>query len=148
MALTDLYLERWETSDEGTFGVLKDSEGDILFYTGELPRYAGDAGVENERQTDCIPDGTYEAAVKDSPKFGRVYQLKDVPNRSGILIHSGNFCGDVAKGFKSHVLGCIILGSARGTLDGQQAVTGSKDAMKKFMNMMEGEPFTLHISWS
>lgn len=139
-----LKLIRTKTSSQGTFGTLYDDTVSLCA-TGELPKYAGNPDVENEQRTDCIPAGTYECKIVDSPKFGHVYGVTNVPGRSAILIHSGNFCGDTAKGFKSHVLGCIILGEITGTLEGQQAVLSSKRALATFMERMANEPFKLII---
>ena len=139
-----LKLIRTETSEQGTFGTLYDGNTSLCA-TGELPKHAGNPSIENERQTDCIPTGTYLCKIVNSPKFGRVYGVTDVPGRSAILIHSGNFCGDAAKGFKSHVLGCIILGEIKGVLDGQKAVLSSKRALATFMERMANEPFSLVI---
>lgn len=137
---------RTQTSSEGTFGKLF-IDDKFLCYTGELPRYAGNPEIENERRTDCIPAGKYLCEIRQSPKFGRVYEVKSVPGRSAILIHKGNFCGDKAKGFKSHVEGCIILGLMFGKMEGQFAVKQSTEAFKKFMLLTAGKPFHLDIVW-
>ena len=62
-------IQRTETSSEGTFGKLF-IDDKFLCYTGELPRYAGNPEIENERRTDCIPAGNYRVEIKKSPKFG------------------------------------------------------------------------------
>lgn len=140
-------IQRTQTSSEGTFGKLY-VDGNFLCYTGELPRYAGNPEIENERQTDCIPAGNYICEIKQSPKFGRVYEVKSVPNRSATLIHKGNFCGDKKKGFKSDVEGCILLGMTLAKLEGQQVVAQSRIAFDKFMLLAAGKPFDLEIVWS
>lgn len=139
-------LVRMETGPQGTFGILTSADKHYTWNTGELPKFAGNADALNERQTDCIPAGTYLCHVKNSAKYGRVYQLSNVPNRDGILIHSGNYCGDTAQGFKSHVLGCIILGKGRGVLDGQKAVLQSKTALAEFIAYTDLASFTLRIT--
>lgn len=139
-------IQRTETSSEGTFGKLF-IDDKFLCYTGELPRYAGNPEIENERRTDCIPAGNYRVEIKQSPKFGRVYEVKGVPNRSAILIHKGNFCGDKKKGFKSDVEGCILLGGAMAKLEGQKVVAQSRIAFDKFMLLAAGKPFDLEIVW-
>ena len=140
-----LKLIRHETSEEGTFGELYNERGDHMFYTAELPKYAGDPDKENERQTDCIPVGTYKASIYNSPKHGRVYQLEKVPGRSNIQIHVGNYAGDRSKGFKCNVEGCILLGKSFGVMSNQKAVGSSKVAIAEFMEQMAGEPFMLDI---
>ena len=143
--MKSLKLVRNETSEEGTFGQLLDSRGEFMFFTAELPKYAGDPDKENERQTDCIPTGSYKASIYNSPKHGRVYQLENVPGRSNIQIHVGNYAGDKAKGFKCNVEGCILLGKSFGVMSGQKAVGSSKVAIAEFMEKMAGEPFMLDI---
>lgn len=138
-------LIRQETSDQGTFGILVGEKDNVLFQTGELPRFGGNPGLENERCLDCIPPGTYTAEITQSPRFGRVYLLKNVPGRSAILIHAGNYCGNRAKGYKSDVEGCILLGKAQGVLNGQKVVLDSKRAVKEFMALTGGEPIRLKI---
>ena len=140
-----LKLIRFETSEEGTFGRLYDESEEQMFFTAELPKYAGDPDQLNERRIDCIPRGTYECKIKNSEKFGKVYEITQVPNRSGILIHAGNYAGDTSKGFKSNVLGCVLLGKSFGVMGGQRAIGDSKIAIKEFMDEMEDEPFILEI---
>lgn len=139
-----LKLIRFETSEEGTFGHLYEGDESLCF-TAELPKFAGDPDRLNERQTDCIPAGIYQCEIIDSPKFGKVYEVKKVPGRSAILIHAGNYAGDTSKGFKSNVLGCILLGQSFGIMSGQRAVGNSKAAIKAFMAEMDDEPFTLEV---
>lgn len=108
-------------------------------YTLELP------WRDNERKRSCIPLGVYSCRIRVSGRFGRVYEVTGVPGRDGILFHSGNFAGDVAKGLCSDVEGCILPGLSRGVLHGQPAVLESRRGMEVFMNAMGGQPFTLHV---
>lgn len=48
----------------------------------------------NEQQVSCIPEGTYPITWENHAKFGQVYRLHNVPNRDGVLIHTGNELGD------------------------------------------------------
>ena len=138
-------LVRLETSQEGTFGKMF-VDGKFVCATGELPRYAGNPDVENERQTDCIPAGTYHCTLRDSPKFGRAYTVKGVPGRSYIMIHKGNWCGEKPK-WKSDVEGCILLGEKVGYLSNQKALLSSASAYKRFMEVLGGADFELEIVW-
>lgn len=139
-----LTLKRFTTSDQGTFGKLYLNDA-FVCYTGELPEKAGNPSVPNERRTDCIPRGTYDCAMRPSAKFGRAYEVKNVPNRTAILIHAGNMCGDISKGFKSDVEGCIILGTNIGKLYGQDAVLNSRQALDRLKLLTSGKPFELTI---
>lgn len=120
----------------GTFGVL--TAGKFSCYSLELNDHANAVGKS------CIPAGTYQCALWDSPKFGMVYRLADVPGRSDILIHKGNFAADEGHG-KSDIEGCILLGNAIGEIAGQKALLSSKDAVARFESEMEGHPFILEI---
>ena len=137
---------RTQTSEQGTFGALY-IDGSFFCVTGELPKdYDGD-NIENEVRRECIPQGEYKVAPREpSAKFKYDhYILEDVPNRSYILIHVGNFCGKVPK-YKSNVEGCIILGEKVDFIEGQLAVTNSVNTFNSFMQLMNNEPFVLKIT--
>ena len=151
-----LVLQRTETGDEGTFGVIEipSDLGGQTFHTGELP-WRG-----NARGKSCIPAGLYQCRMRRSPKFGDCYILtgpgvldepSDDPDvRTFILIHAGNFCGDEDMGYVAHVDGCIILGMTRGVLrnsrgEEQEAVCASGAARKEFERLMGGAEFELEI---
>lgn len=131
-------LVRQPSTDQGTFGVLTTDRGD-RFHTGELP------WRDNKAYISCVPVGTYLCTTIDSPNHGLVYVLHDVPGRSGCEIHVGNWCGDKSKGYKSDVLGCILLGTDVGNLAGQRAVLHSGKALELFLAAMNGEDFELTI---
>lgn len=139
-------IRRVSTSAEGTFGKLF-VDGKFLCVTGELPRKAGNPQIENEIRTDCIPAGKYLCRIRKSPKFGKSYEVTNVPGRTYIMIHKGNWCGERPK-WKSDVDGCIILGEKHGYLDHQKAVLSSTPAYKRFMETMEGKDFELTIEWA
>ncbi len=129
---------RTESGEEGTFSMfLFDSH---TFFTAELPWKNNQIGIS------CIPFGEYECSIVNSPKYGEVYQVHDVPGRTHILIHNGNWAGDEEKGFRSDSDGCIILGETRAKIHNQKAVGSSRKALEKFHYYMNNEPFTLIIS--
>lgn len=133
-------IKRDPSAPSGTFGVLTLGDSGFSCYTGEIQ------WLNNERGYSCIPEGTYECAVANSPKFGSVYHLVEVPGRSDILIHHGNFVGDWGVSLKSDSEGCILLGRAIGEIAGQKALLSSKDALRAFTSEMDGAPFTLVIT--
>lgn len=135
--MENVYLIRTSTSEQGTEGMLV--TGGFQCFTLELP------WKENRQNISCIPSGEYIVKIRKSPRFGEVYHIKDVEGRSYILIHSGNVAGDVSKGYKSHVNGCVIVGSKMGYLWGQRAVLNSRVALKRFQRFMNNEKFKLHI---
>ena len=132
-------LIRYSTGDEGTFGSLILDDG-WSCVTGELP------WKNNQSNISCIPVGTYLVQWLYSPKHnGYCYHLIDVPNRGSIEIHSGNFCGDVEKGYKSDVLGCILPGQVIEDIGGQTGVTNSVKTLSELEKNLGIEDWTLTI---
>jgi hypothetical protein len=132
-----VYLLRTSTSDQGTEGMI--ITDDFICKTLELP------WRKNKRSISCIPSGKYKVVIRQSPKYGSVYWVQDVPNRTWILIHSGNWAGDVKKGFKSHVNGCILLGKKHGWLAEQRAILNSRVAVRGFRNILVDKSFVLNV---
>jgi len=128
---------RMKRSSQGTLGML--CVGGFRCYTLELP------WKDNKRNVSCIPRGSYKVETRLSPKFGNVYWVREVPERTFILIHSGNWAGDISEGFKSHANGCILLGQKRGLLANQLAVLNSGITVRRFMRTLQYQPFTLDI---
>ncbi len=136
--LPGIKLYRFNSSDQGTLGYILTPT--IGFYTMELP------WRDNKSNVSRIPNGEYECEFISSRKFGRCYWIKNVPGRSGVLIHPGNLAGDVSKGFVSNSWGCILLGRKVGKLGDQNAVLVSRPAVRSFNNVMSQMPFMLQIS--
>ena len=113
-----------------TLGALFDEDGRQLCWTLEQGWH------QNQRQVSRIPAGVYPLVVR---KFGGWHlrlekrfpelhagaiELANVPNRSAILIHPGNWHRDT--------LGCILPGKEKGFgADGAHAVFQSNDAYKE-----------------
>jgi len=89
------------------------------FATVELP------WANNAPEKSCIPAGTYKVAHVVSPKYGKVFQVHDVPGRTHILIHSANY--------SRQLLGCIGIGTDHADIDkdGTMDITASKAAVEK-----------------
>lgn len=130
-------LQRLGETAAGTQGVLQ-AEG-FSCKTLELP------WRDNLRQKSCVPPGSYLCEMVSSPKFGRVYTLRNTDPRTHVLIHAGNFAGDIDKGLKTHVQGCILLGKYYGTIDGQRAILLSRPTVRAFMTKLGGASFMLTI---
>jgi len=136
-------LKRGPSTDEGTFGVL--SFGPHVVYTTELP------WRDNIRQKSCIPIGSYKCAIVNSPKFGRVYAVLDVENRSNVLIHSANFGGNSDLGWTTQLHGCIAPAMKTGRMQNnagkmQRAGIVSRPALNLLMTWADGKPFELEIT--
>lgn len=73
----------------------------------------------------CIPYGTYEVVINNSPKYGRLMpRLLNVPHFEGILIHSGNTEKDSA--------GCILVGVRSGNM-----IINSRDTFNKLFDRLK-----------
>ncbi len=132
-------LLRTSSGESGTFGVLLVPEMAAL-RTIELPEKG------NRRNVSCIPTGTYQVSWEYSKKFGHSYKIKNVPGRSHILFHAGNFAGNTGKGYVSHFKGCIGIGKFSGRLNGQLAIIDSKQAIEEFNERMNENDFMLRIT--
>lgn len=122
-----LTLLRTVSSDKGTLGILY-YNNDILCYTLELP------WKDNKTSISCVPTGEYRCELWNSPKFGMTYELQDVPGRSKILIHKGNWVTDIN--------GCVLVGMQQSILDGSNnrySVFNSTEAFKKFTQILDGD---------
>ena len=150
MNMIEGLLERRETGDQGTFGRMFAAEKS--YYTVELPwrenrqRMSCVPWAEwNTEHGFCLPEGEYHCEIRYSGHLGLTYWLKDVPGRTYCLIHPASYGGDVTKGWKTHLEGCIGLGFAIGWIEKQKAILRSRVAVVDFMNVMKREPFLLRI---
>lgn len=105
--------------------------GGAWFYSLERP------WLDNRNGVSCIPTGIYHGVWRQRPNKTWTYWLHDVPDRTFILIHTGN----VVK----HVEGCIMLGLMRGRLRGEPAVFNSGPAVRRFEEILGRAPFTLEV---
>lgn len=139
--MSEVSIQRSPSSQQGTRGVLV--AGDFWCHTLELP------WRDNQQNVSCIPAGEYECLyVKTRSVIGgrqHMYWLKDTPGRTGVLIHAGTFAGNRDRGYKTNVLGCILLGYGTGTYKSQQALFRSRAAVADFIEHMNEEPFKLII---
>jgi len=126
-------------SEQGTLGVMFIPQFNFSCFTLELP------WRDNAPNKSCIPCGEYFAIPCLSAKFGQTYLLKNVPGRSGILIHKGNLAGDRDKGFISHSSGCILLGHKVGKINNQLAILMSISAVTDFNQVVGNNNFVLTI---
>ncbi len=136
--MRDIYLFRLSSGDQGTKGLFWAFR--FKCYTIELP------WRDNKPNISCIPVGKYKLKLTWSRHFNKyLYQVLDVPGRSGIRIHSGNFAGDVSLGYKSHSYGCILPGKYFGEIENQKAVLLSRVTLRKLMKMLHDETYNLII---
>lgn len=128
-------------SDDGrqTLGQLfiHGDEGFLIFscYTLELPY------KDNQRNISCIPKGTYLVKKRNSKysKFKYTHlHVQDVPKRTFILFHIGNFTRQIE--------GCILVGKIFADIDndGLKDVVLSKDTFNEMMSHLPND-FILNI---
>ncbi|MEA3313535.1 MAG: DUF5675 family protein [Caldisericota bacterium] len=124
-------LIRLEESSQGTFGVLLICS-QVFCVTLERP------DLLNERNVSSIPAQQYQCIKIRSPQFGETFEIVDVPGRSHVLFHSGNFVASTA--------GCVLLAQYFGKLQGNRAILNSGATFKKFMEIMKDvDTFNLTI---
>ncbi len=122
-------LIRYHSGLKATLGILKLNVAHTPIYTLELP------WRENKTDISCIPHGVYDVKPYSSEKYPDVYQICDVPNRSSILLHVGNYPAE------TH--GCVLLGS--GVDHTTPMVSNSKRAMDSLRNEIADKEFILTI---
>lgn len=124
-------LQRTSQSSEGTFGVLHAPDGSLLCHTAELN------WDNNNPDTSCIPAAMYNVVPHNSADHPNTWELQNVPNRTGILIHNGNLPLQSSKG-------CICVGMTQGWLGTQMAVLSSMQALNMLRKTLP-QNFSLSI---
>ena len=115
-----------------TFGklyILKDDE--CIFHCNTLElKWMG-----NIRNISCIPEGHYHVEKMLRPNGKPGLWIKDVPNRTAILIHLGNF----AVGDSVDIQGCILVGDGYKDVngDGHLDIVNSTDTFEKLFDIVE-----------
>ncbi|MBO9483784.1 DUF5675 family protein [Salinisphaera sp. G21_0] len=89
----------------------------------------------NERNISCIPEGVYNCVPHNGQKFKNVWRLENVPDRSAILIHVGNYAREVQ--------GCIAVGKMLSATD--YMVQNSAQAMDELRGYLP-ETFQIRIT--
>ena len=126
-------------SQTETLGALFVMDGSKKLFEGksiELPNKG------NQRKVSCIPEGMYDIEKIVSPTKGSCFLLKNVPGRSAVEIHIGNY----AAGKKVDTEGCILPGLRFDDInkDGNLDVVYSTEAMNTLLNILP-DKFKLHI---
>ena len=102
---------------------------DFQCFTLELP------WIDNLTNISCIPAGMYRVTKYESPSKGSVLLLHDVPNRTYVEIHSGNYT--------SQIDGCILVGDGIKYLNNDTIpdVINSKKTLRKLLDLVPKETF-------
>jgi hypothetical protein len=117
---------------EGILYVLDGNKTVFSCKTLELP------WRDNQRRISCVPDGTYKVVRRSSAKYKNHFHLLDVPNRSLILIHQGNY--------NHQTMGCILVGKEFRDINknGLMDVTSSVATMNELLKYDIDE---INIKW-
>lgn len=136
-----VFLIRRPGTDQGTLG--RFYAPGFSCFSLELP------DRDNARNVSRIPAGDYLLdwirPRRAFSGFRELYWVHDVPGRTGILIHPGNWAGDTSLGYRTDLWGCIALGLSHGRLRGQLAVFQSRTAVRRFHEAMGRRPARLKI---
>ena len=129
---------------EGTLEIYDEDTGELEFVckTLELP------WLDNQTGISCIPEGYYDVIPRSSPKYGNHLHVTEVPNRSLILIHPGNYAGSKnPKTGKSDIRGCILVGKDIVDIngDGIKDITSSKNTFRELMRIAP-DGFVLEVT--
>jgi len=106
------------------------------FNTIELPLFTVPL-KPNTVCTNCIPEGNYKVTKIYSPTKGKCFMVHDVPGRTAILIHKGNY----ATGKKVDTQGCILVGDGFEDInnDGNLDVINSTVTLSKLLELLPDE---------
>lgn len=107
--------------------IIQNGENIYPFLTLELPN------KHNNTNISSIPAGSYKAEVITRTNGKKAIYIKNVPGRSEILIHPGNYYTDI--------LGCIIPGQYLNDInnDGVCDVINSTYTMNNILNLCPDE---------
>jgi hypothetical protein len=122
-------LKRVAANQDGTFGVFI-IDGVPICVTLEEEQGG------NQKDT-AIPAGNYETETYSGTIFKDVFILKNVPNRSAILIHWGNT--------EDNTAGCILVGQYYANFNGKTGVAASVNTFKQLRALLPNK-FTLEIT--
>ena len=124
----NLELTRTNFTEMSTIGELR-INGKFLCFT--LEDAVRDKKIYGKT---AIPYGKYEVEITFSPRFQKYLPLiKDVPNYSGVRIHTGNTAQDTE--------GCILVGISKG----YDFIGGSRKAFALLMDKIKGQKLTIEI---
>ena len=117
-----MILKRIAFTEFGVFGVLLHN-GIPFTLTVERP------WLDNAPDVSCVPAGLYSCVRHSSQKYKDTFRLKDVPNRTGILLHPGNHM--------DHSAGCIIIGEKFDPYKDEPGIQSSSEGFQEFMKILE-----------
>lgn len=126
--------EYYSEQTHGTLTVYDEDTNEQVFKcrTLELP------WLDNQTNISCIPEGHYDTDPIYSQTFGSIYAVNDVPGRSLIRIHQGNYAGSInPRTGHSDIRGCILVGKEFIDIsgDGIADITSSKATLQELLEV-------------
>jgi len=127
-----IILER-KYEKNGTYGWIRFPSG-VAVCCVERP------WLDNQKGISCIPEGEYRLNYRVSPvverssggEFTKGYEVANVPNRTFIMFHVGNWPLIDSDG-------CILVGKNHSFSKNQPTVERSRLGFREFMKLMEEE---------
>lgn len=123
-----------------TTGSLYVFDGDHSFFnclTLELPY------KNNQKSISCYPAGVYKVIKIKRPNGKWAFSVKDVPGRSAILFHAGNYIATS----KPDSEGCTLVGFRYDDInkDGNIDILDSTKALDLLLKIMPDTEFNLYV---
>jgi hypothetical protein len=96
----------------------------------------------NQINVSCIPEGKYTVVKYFAPSLGDCFYIQEVPGRTEIMIHKGNY----AAGMQKNTKGCILVGYMYEDInnDGYLDIVNSGITMDTLQHILP-DKFELHI---
>lgn len=101
------------------------------------PIYTLENPLRKTKEDSRIPAGEYMCSPYSGNKFKNVYIVRDVPDRSGILFHWGNYETDTT--------GCILVGQGSMMLGKKPAITASRKGFDYLRDLIGENDFQLIV---
>lgn len=128
-----LKLQRAFSNKQVTLGMLQ------ILGLEHAPFFTLENPLRTSNTDNRIPAGVYKCRPYSGTKYKDVFEVQNVPNRSAILIHWGNFESDTE--------GCILVGDSAGVSSGgKPAVLQSRVSFDRLKQLLVGvKEFELEI---
>lgn len=129
-----LTLTRYHSDSQVTLGVHKFEGLDHPpIFTLENP------WRDNKENVSCIPVGNYRCAPFSGEKYQNVYQVLDVPDRTFVLHHWGNYTRNTK--------GCILSGLGVEPSRPEPMITHSMDAINLMRRIIGDQEFDYEVRY-
>jgi hypothetical protein len=135
--MNKLTLQTVKYTKYGTFGVFILDNGIPALVTVEREWKDNRPYIKGKQSGSCIPAGWYDVEFYIHPTWGKTWVVKDVPNRSDIMIHPANYM--------KQLQGCVAPGMNYGIVKGHYGVHSSRVGIELLHDHYGEEPFSLEV---